>query len=341
MQSDLLSELNKVITDVSILAQGFQVLEGFEFTSIRHPANMYNSIVVRNPSSAKRFGGRAGTCEHSLNEYVAFVNENRIDSAQIIAEDIHFLKECPTLKHVDIIPAITSGNNFDFSTLYELDEIRSLFCATSYGKFEENFSEVDYSKIHGLEYLSVSTKYDLNFQNIQGIRTLKVSQNCCSCLDTLFSSRELDTLELVSCGIRSLDGIGNAPKMQCLYLYGNRSLRDISALDSVHETLRALRIQKCPKLYDFSVLERLKNLEYLFLEGNNHLPNLEFIQKLPKLKTLVFDMEIADGNLLPCLNLSYAHCGKMRRHYNVKAAELPKGKYYRGNDDIDVWRRIW
>lgn len=51
-------------------------------------------------------------------------------------------------------------------------------------------------------------------------------------------------------------------------------------------------------------------------------------------------MEIEDGNLLPCLSLSYVHCGRIRKYYNVKAKDLPKRIYYRGNENIELWRRV-
>ena len=51
-------------------------------------------------------------------------------------------------------------------------------------------------------------------------------------------------------------------------------------------------------------------------------------------------MNVQNGDLSPCLNLSYVYCQKNRKHYNLKDKELPKGKYYRGNESIDEWRRL-
>ena len=145
---------------------------------------------------------------------------------------------------------------------------------------------------------------------------------------------------MLQCGIHSLEGIEQSEKMQCLYLYYNRSLKDISALANVKKTLKALRIENCPKLEDFSVLAELENLELLELTGKNTLPNLEFIKKMKNLKTFIFDMNILDGDLTPCLELSYVYSRKNRKHYNVKEKDMPKGKYVRGNEDIEMWRRF-
>lgn len=129
-------------------------------------------------------------------------------------------------------------------------------------------------------------------------------------------------------------------KLQCLYLYYNRSLSDISALEGVKDSLKALRIENCAKIKDFSVLEKLENLELLDLSGSNEIPSLSFIRKLKNLKMFVFSVNVLDGDLTPCKDLSYAACVRGRKHYNMKDRDLPKGKVTRGNEDIELWRRF-
>ena len=335
-----LDVLKNVISDSGLLAQGYRFYDGYVFTSIRHPANVFDAILIRNPSFAHSFGDKGAESSHTLNEHINYINKYRIDKAIVIADDISFLDQCPTLKHINIIPSTTAGDKFDFSPLYILPEIQSLRCSTKYGKFGENSSKMDYSQVCGLEDLCVSTQNDVNYQRISTLKKLGVSNYNGSDLRNLFCSKELDTLEISSCRIRTLDGIETAPKMQCLYLSHNRQLQDISRLDEVKKTLKALRIQQCSKICDFSVLAELKNLEYLFLEGSNKIPSLDFVRTLSNLKTLIINMEVEDGDISPCLNLSYAHCGRIRKHYNLKANDLPKGIYYRGNENIDLWRRV-
>ena len=156
----------------------------------------------------------------------------------------------------------------------------------------------------------------------------------------LFCSKELDTLRLIQCGIHSLNGIETSRKMQCLYLHYNRSLIDISALNKVKGTLKALRIENCPKISDFSVLGELENLELLELSGNNVLPNLDFLKTMKSLKTFTFSMNVLNGDLSSCIDLSYVYSEKDRKHYNWKDKELPKVKYIHGNEDIAQWRRL-
>lgn len=51
-------------------------------------------------------------------------------------------------------------------------------------------------------------------------------------------------------------------------------------------------------------------------------------------------MNVVDGDLSDCLNLSYVYSEKDRKHYNLKDKELPKANYVLGNEDIEEWRRM-
>ena len=154
-----------------------------------------------------------------------------------------------------------------------------------------------------------------------------------------FNSAILDTLSIFQSKITTLEGIQKSQKLQCVYLYNNRSLQDISVLKKVKRTLRALRIENCPKIVDFSVLGELENLELLQLSGSNELDDISFLKTMKNLKTFIFNINVKDGDLSPCLNLSYVCSGKNRKHYNLKDKDLPKGKYIRGNETIEMWRR--
>jgi hypothetical protein len=125
-----------------------------------------------------------------------------------------------------------------------------------------------------------------------------------------------------------------------LYIYHNRVLEDISALKSCSSTLTALRIQNCPKITDFSVLEELQNLELLELTGSNELPNLSFLENMKNLKAFTFSMNVKSGDLSPCLRLLYVYSQKNHKYYNLKDKDLPKKMYIRGNESIEEWRRM-
>ena len=305
--------------------------DGFEFVPMHYPFYRKEAIKIVT-------GGR------ELAAYRAYIEKHELEKAEIIMPDLQILRLCPSLKYLKIHPSYNAPKQFDFVPLYEMPEVKSLNCQNEYYVGRERYvSEIDYSKIHGLISVAFSANAKtLNYNRIETLKSLSVGGfrgKGCDLTD-LFCSHELDTLELRQCRIYSLNGIETSRKMQCLYIYYNRSLSDISALGKIKKTLKALRIENCPKIQDFSVLGDLDNLELLELTGSNILPNLDFIKTMRKLKTFTFDMNVVDGNLSPCLNLSYVHCERDRKNYNLKDKDLPKGQYTRGNENIEEWRRL-
>lgn len=341
MNLDVLSE---VIRDHEILRKGYTNHDGFVFCAVRNPANVFDAITIRNPSSARRFFDVDGVSERSLEDHIAFINSHQLTKAYIVADDISFLVKCPTLEHLTIIPSVTAGDGFDYSPLYKMPNLKSLICATHYGAYENYSTTIDYSKIPGLEYLEVNSNEDLNYHLVPTLKTLHLfgpfSKLKDSDLKWLSACSQLDTLEITSAKIRCLEGIERLARMQCLRLNYNRSLQDISALESVAPTLRMLHIEKCPNITDFSVLEKLNNLEYLVIKGSNEIPDLSFLRGLPNVQLFDFDINVMDGDLSPCLALPYVRCRRSRRHYNLKDAQLPKGSCKHGNENIPHWRRI-
>ena len=333
-------DIQEVITDSRILMNRYILRNGFAFTAITHPGNVYDAIVVKYPQDVQCFSPRINGSLLSLKEQVEFINRYRIEKALIIAENIDFITMCPTLKYLRIIPADSAGDEFDYSPLYKMSQIKSLQCSTVYG-FREEFSTcIDCSKINGLEDIHIANMGYKNYNIVQTLKGLGLSNYKKEDISEAFSSSILDTLSIFQSKIKTLEGIQKSQKKQCLDLYYNRSLQDIIALKKVKKTLRALRIENCPKINDFSVLGELENLELLELSGNNELPSLSFLKTMKNLKTFIFSMNVKDGDLSPCVDLSYVYSEKNHKHYNFKDKDLPKGQYVRGNETIELWRRL-
>ena len=183
--------------------------------------------------------------------------------------------------------------------------------------------EIDYSKVHGLVDLIVEwNRKALNIDKIDTLRSLYVRgyKSKTKNLQTLFSSKHLQQLTMVGGNATSLDGIGQSENLQCLYLYYGKYLKDISALEKVKKTLQLLCIEHCPNIQDYSVLEKMENLQTLIIYGNNKIS------------------DILDGDLSPCLELGEATSVVNRRHYNLKDSELPKNyKGPFGTEGIEEW----
>lgn len=317
--------INQVIDETNIYAlmQHYVNLDGFIFSSI-HQANVFNAIVLRNPSNAKAFSPIYGHGERSLDECIELINEYSLEHAIVIGTDISFITQCPSLKHLEIYPSSECADGFDYSPLYDMPEILSVHCRTVYDRDERYSTIVDYSKIKGLKNLRLVGKGNLNYQSVQTLKELQISQ----LKEKEFLRFDLPVLlklSAVQCDFCSLSGVENCPQLQWLSLSYMRSLTDISALKSLAPTLRALYIENCPKISDFSVIAKLKNLEYLELTGKNEIPSLDFIRELPNLKFISLSMNVLDGDITPCLGMQYADV-VCKRHYNLKNKDLPKDR---------------
>lgn len=285
---------------------------------------------------------------------VDYIQKNQIKKAYIEEmTDYNFLENCQSFEHIamefkssfsEYSNCIQKGNKiikeYDLTSLYTLKHLKSLNMYENAPEFVQVQVQIDLSKMLSLEMLWSEYKYVQDINSLTGIKTLVLNHVKLPDLRGLFYGDVLDTLSIGLSSIESLNGIETAPKMQCLYLHYNRSLKDISALSKVKKTLKALRIENCSKIEDFSVLAELENLELLELSGSNTLPSLSFIKAMKNLKTFVFNMNVEDGDLTPCLNLSYVYSEKNRKNYNLKDKDLPKNAYVRGNEDIEEWRRL-
>ncbi len=319
-------ELNTVMTDLRDLQLHYIFREGFVFTSVDGPANIFDGIVIRYPADADCFSPKLPFSERSLEEHIRAINEYGIKKAIVIADDIDFLTSCPTLEALEIYPSSTAKNGFDCSPLYKMPRIRSLHVRTEYlhQQVDNCSTTVDYKEINGLEVLRIEGKGHLNYQKLPDLKELHIGTSTVKSLEE-FNLPELTYLSMVQCGITTLSGIENCPKLQWLDLSYMRSLSDISSLSALAPTLRALFFENCPKITDFSMILKLKKLEYLKLKGKNELPSLDFLIGLDKLKYMALTMNVLDGNIKPLLNLQYVYA-ECKRHYNVKSKDLPKDK---------------
>lgn len=288
-------------------------------------AKTKDAIVICNPSDSVCIAPAFLRSKKTLEEHIRYVQEHQLKKAMIVAEDINFLRQCPSLEYLYVIPAL-SAVDFDFSPLYDMPNIRWLQCDTVYGPEENRVSHIDYSKIRGLQRLAVTGAK--GHHQVASIKDLKIlylnnGQPVSKTLEGAFHGSVLEELDICQSPICSLDGLEQAKKLRQLGLSYNRKLEDISALSNVKDTLVTLEIEACGKIRDFSVLYELRNLENLRLIGSNILPNLNFIRNMPNIKSFIFMMNTVDGNLSMCEQIPYVAI-KNRKHYSHKDKEFSK-----------------
>lgn len=289
------------------------------------PYGNKDELVICNPQDSVCLAPTFLRSKKTLEEHIQLVNEKQIKKAMIVAENIDFLRQCPSLEELRVYPSFNAVD-FDFSPLYDVPNLHKLICATAYGPEEDRISSVDYSKFPALKELVISGPHGHhNVHLVKGLKHLSFEnmQPITKTLVDAFDGDELETLSLTSATVSSLAGLEQAKKLRRLELYYNRKLADISALALVQETLTELDIESCGKIKDFSVLSRLHRLEKLRMVGSNTLPDLSFIRNMPSLKTFIFMMNVEDGDLSMCLPIPYVSI-RNRRHYNHKDEEFTK-----------------
>lgn len=320
-----------IISTENFCEQDYRITykDGFAFTSVTYPLNLHDGIIVKVDNHSDRMGPRYNIKNREVNEYINYINEKKIEKALIILDNLEILKFCPSLKYLEIYLSDQTLEDFDFSPLYNLPEVKYLLCSNEYGMFFDKQIKIDYSKVKGLLKLNVDVnKGTLNYNKIPTLRTLDIRhyKNNKKDLSDLFISEKLENLSITQSNIKSLKGIEKAEGLKTLHLYYNRSLDDISDLKKVKKTLKTLVIQSCGKIKDFSVLKELEYLEKLTIWGSNSIENLKFINNIKDLKLFDFDINVIDGDLTPCKNVSCVRSLINRRHYNLKDEDLPKNE---------------
>lgn len=314
----------ELIQNSEDLSRGYVFREGFVFTSITEPANIYDAVVIRESLQSTSITPRIPFSSRSFCEHVSLIQQHGLKKALVIAENIDWLPLCSSLEAIDVCPSDAASMDFDFSPLKSLPNLKWVRCRTQYGRDEQLSSVLDYSGFPALRELSVDGKGHVSYETLQTLETLSVFRDRRHLSLEQFSCNSIKDLTLVQCSMKSLHGIANLSKLQSLDIAHLRSLKDLSDLRSVSGSLRLLSIEACPKITDFSWLESLTKLEHLILLGSNKLPSLSFLERMPKLKTLSFSMDIQSGDLTPCLKIPYVSCSRWHKHYNYEDCNLPK-----------------
>lgn len=300
--------------------------------------NKKDAIVVHNPSDAVITSPVFLRSKKTLEDHVAFIRDNNIKKAYIVADDIHFLKNCPSIEYLKVYPSITA-QNFDYTPIYEMPNLKWVVCLTTTGLDDHVVSSIDYGRMKPIYKLGIlDPKGHINVNQARGVKSLYFDcgfPDSCD-LRNVIPGKELLELSICQAPIRSLDGIEDQHFLRRLELSYNRKLTDISALYNLRKSLVNLEIDTCGKIRDFSVLSELDHLEYLSLRGSNSLDDLSFLKKMPKLKCLLLTMNVADGNLGLCKNVPYVKI-KNRAHYSLKDKDLPKNISFCDVEPINIF----
>ena len=269
------------------LSRHYIIRDGYSFSrNFGDNLKVFDAIVIRNPPDCRNMSPMCGYSKRTLDEHIKLVNDNKLEKAIIVANNIEFIAECPSLKYITKI---------GYAAFENLEELY-VFYEGHYG----------YEKLPSLKKLHIAFNKELVY------------------LQDGFCCENLQEIDIIQCRIKNLRKLERASKLQTISLSYNRSLNDLSDLVHLQRSLKNLEIENCPQISNFDFLKELHELEYLRLYGNNTIENLNFLVDMPKLRVFTFSVNVEDGDLRPCMQIPYAYCARKRKHYNLSDRDLPK-----------------
>ena len=319
-------------------AEMIKYTNGMPFVPVTFPPNEADGLLV--------------TDLHTQ-ELIDYLNCHDVKSAYVCnLGSYDLLDQCKNLEHIALelktLPkyygrlerkGVKYVNRYDIRSIYSLSKLKSIWVTDLEEPHIVSELEIHLDRFPKLEQYIGHFRYARGLGDAVKLKSLMISGYDKEDFGNLSDLKYLDTLSVASSKIRTLSGLEGFGNIQYLSLSYNRSLTDISALNTAR-SLRALRIENCGKIEDFSVLEGLSELRLLEISGRNELPSIGFIRQMKSLKTLILGADVLDGDLSPCLELQYAYCSKSRRNYNLKDKDLPKGDFVHGTEEMTVWRRL-
>lgn len=184
----------------------------------------------------------------------------------------------------------------DITPLNNLLELQ--FLSFNYTKHTKG--KIDFKNFPKLKHLSIISYAPKNMYNIGALTDL-ISFHCSRWneidLEIISQNIELKKLTFDYSKLENLKGIEHLKSLKQLDIYSAPSLKDISSLFEVKNSLSNLMFDLCPSIENFSVLEYLQNLETFVIQKSSPLDSVQFIKHLKKLRYAYIGSEVLDGDI--------------------------------------------
>lgn len=312
-------------------------LNGWTYVAVTAPMNVPDGLLIRS--------------DDDFDAVRNHIRTNRIQKVYLEhLSDFTFLSGCSCVEHVMIdlrfpgSKSVQPSPVFDYpvAPLYSLNNLKSLIVINNELHKSHTHLSLDLRMYPNLCQYQGEYQFVSSLESATSLRSLYLDRYSKQSLSALHCLQNIDMLHLSAAKLLSLDGISSQKKLRYLTLSYCKTLCDISEIKSAKSSLKFLRIEKCPKIHDFSSLAALENLEYLVLDCNQAIDDLSFLRSMKNLKVFAFSVRINDGDLTPCLSIPLVHCYKAYQHYNLRQGDLPHDTNFKLsiNDGIEDWRRL-
>lgn len=224
-------------------------------------------------------------------------------------DNIDFLSEYNFLKVLEII----STNDYDFSFLHSLDNLKKLSINV------EGTNEIDFFNQINLEILIINWRKSIVNINcckqLLNINLINFKANDLNPISGLFN---LTNLTIKTASIKTLKGLQSYQSLRKITLGNCKLLTSISDINSL-KGLISIEIIQCSKIVDYNTLDCLPALKQLSLIDCKNIESIGFLQNFPAITKLALlgNTNIIDGDLTPAKDIAEVTY-KPRNHYNIQ-----------------------
>jgi hypothetical protein len=166
----------------------------------------------------------------------------------------------------------------------------------------------------------------IGLENLKNLITLFIN-NYKSPSFNLSNLPQIDSLEYLAitlANIKDISGIERFKNLKKLKIYGASRLETISNIQLLSNRLIEIEIEKCKKITDYQILDKINTLQKLIISESGFIESLSFIKSLSNLEFFNFwGTNVLDGNLDYCIGIKYVGFDN-KRHYNHKYEEFNK-----------------
>lgn len=179
------------------------------------------------------------------------------------------------LQYFQLIGEVCNGE-IPFLELEKLKEVELIYQA---GKCNQVFKQKN------IEYLELSHYKDKSGSMLAGLKKIK-------------------QLSLKHSAFSDVSFISDMSELKKISVSYNSKLTQIEGISKTKATLKSFGIQNCKKISDWSVLQEMKNLEFIYIENCGEIDSLDFLNSLHKLRALyiIGSTKILDGKLNEIIN---------------------------------------
>jgi hypothetical protein len=203
---------------------------------------------------------------------------------------LEFLWKNPWIEGIAIIE-----DSFDLTPINGLPNLNYISLSGNY-----------YKGIIDLAYLENFTElrigYNLqNFLNIDRIVSMQILELYSWPYETFEHIHKLENLEWLeiyrSPKLKGLSGLEKMRKLCSLSFKSVPNLTNIESLESIATSLMKLSFELARKVKDFTVLDKLHNLESFYIYESAPIHSIQFLKQLKNLKYAYIGTEVLDGDV--------------------------------------------